>query len=466
MPETYDVLIIGGGPGGYACALRAAQLGLKAAVVEKRPTLGGTCLNVGCIPSKALLDSSERFAEIKKLAKHGINVGNVSLDLARMLARKNQIVEDLTKGVAFLFRKNKVTLIPGTAKLLGRGKVQVVADGQTNSVEAKSIVLATGSEPISLPGMPLDGEHVVSSTEALSFEKVPEHLIVVGGGYIGLELGSVWLRLGSKVTVLEFLPRILPQTDTEIVGLVHKSLMKQGMLFHLDTKVTAIERRDGKVRVMAQSRGGDVAFDGDKVLMAVGRRPATASLGLEEAGIRVDAKTGRVAVDKDYQTSVAGVYAIGDLIDGPMLAHKAQNEGEVLAERLAGKQAFVNYQAIPSVVYLWPEVASVGQTEEQLKDAGRKYKVGKFPFQPLGRAKCLDESEGLVKILADAQTDRLLGVHIFGPRASDMIAEAVAVMEYSGSAEDLARICHGHPSLSEAVGEAARHAAFGAPLHA
>jgi len=466
MPETYDVLIIGGGPGGYACALRAAQLGLKAAVVEKRPTLGGACLNVGCIPSKALLDSSERFAEIKKLAKHGINVGNVSLDLARMLARKNQIVEDLTKGVAFLFRKNKVTLIPGTAKLLGRGKVQVVADGQTNSVEAKSIVLATGSEPISLPGMPLDGEHVVSSTEALSFEKVPEHLIVVGGGYIGLELGSVWLRLGSKVTVLEFLPRILPQTDTEIVGLVHKSLMKQGMLFHLDTKVTAIERRDGKVRVMAQSRGGDVAFDGDKVLMAVGRRPATASLGLEEAGIRVDAKTGRVAVDKDYQTSVAGVYAIGDLIDGPMLAHKAQNEGEVLAERLAGKQAFVNYQAIPSVVYLWPEVASVGQTEEQLKDAGRKYKVGKFPFQPLGRAKCLDESEGLVKILADAQTDRLLGVHIFGPRASDMIAEAVAVMEYSGSAEDLARICHGHPSLSEAVGEAARHAAFGAPLHA
>lgn len=467
MPEPFDVLIIGGGPGGYACALKAAQLGLNVAVVEKRATLGGTCLNVGCIPSKALLDSSERFAEMKKLAKHGIQVSNVALDLGKMLARKNQIVDELTKGIAFLFRKYKVNRIGGSAKLLGPDKVQVSASGgETNELSAKSIILAAGSEPASLPGMPFNGKLVVSSTEALAFEKVPEHLIIVGGGYIGLELGSVWLRLGSKVTVIEFLPRILTANDAEIAGLVHKSLAKQGMIIHVETKVTAIETRGDKVRVTAQSKDGDVAFDGDNLLMAVGRRAASGDLGLESAGVKFDAKTGKVAVDQNYQTNVPGVYAIGDLIDGPMLAHKAQLEGEVLAERLAGKPAFVNYQAIPSVVYLWPEVASVGATEEQLKETGRQYKVGKFPFMPLGRAKCLDENEGIVKIIADAKTDRLLGVHIFGPRASDMIAEAVAVMEYSGSAEDLARICHGHPSLSEAVGEAARQAAFGSPLHA
>src|SRR5579864_3936816 len=466
MPDTYDVLILGGGPGGYVCAIRAAQLGLKVACIDKRAALGGTCLNIGCIPSKALLDSSERYAEMSRLERHGIIAGPAKLDLAKMLARKNKIVDDLTKGIAFLFKKYKVTFLQGVGKLIGKGQVAVQGPkGETTQVSAKSIVLATGSEPSSLPGINFDGKFVVSSTEALSFEQVPKQLLVIGGGYIGLELGSVWQRLGSRVTVLEFLPRILPLSDGEIATMVQKSLTKQGLEFHLDTKVTAVATKGNEVTLKAESKGQAIEFKGDKVLMAVGRRPMSAGIGLEEAGVEFDAKTRKVKVDSNWQTNVPGIYAIGDLIDGPMLAHKAMAEGEALAERLAGHAAMVNYDCIASVVYVHPEFASVGQTEEQLKQAGREYKIGKFPFQANGRAKCLDETEGIVKVLADAKTDRLLGVHIFGPRASDMIAEAVAVMEFSGSSEDVARIVHSHPTLSEAFGEAAKAAAFGMPLH-
>jgi dihydrolipoamide dehydrogenase len=467
MPDNFNLVILGGGPGGYACALKAAQLGLKAAVVEKRPTLGGTCLNVGCIPSKALLDSSEKFVEIAKLAKHGVLVEKPELDLAKMMARKNQIVDDLTKGIAFLFKKNKVASFTGIGKVTAAGKVTVTgADGKTTEVAGKAVVLATGSEPVSLPGIAMDGKHVVSSTEALAFDAVPKKLIVVGGGYIGLEMGSVWARLGAEVTVLEFLPRILPLSDAEMAGLAFKSLVKQGLKFNLDTRVSSITPKDGQAVVKAQTKGADATFSADKVLMSVGRRPVSANLGLEALGVAVDAKTGKVKVDKSFQTNVSGIYAIGDLIDGPMLAHKAQTDGEVLAEILAGRKASVSYDAVPSVVYIWPELASVGKTEEQLKDEQREYKVGRFAFAHLGRSKCMDETEGVVKVLSDAKTDRLLGVHIFGPRASDMIAEAVTVMEFSGSAEDVARTIHGHPTLSEAFGEAARQAAFGAALHA
>jgi dihydrolipoamide dehydrogenase len=467
MADSCDLIVIGGGPGGYACALRAAQLGMTVTVVERRPTLGGTCLNVGCIPSKALLDSSERYAELAKLGRHGITVTSVKLDLAALLARKNKVVKDLTDGIAFLFKKNKVTFTQGGGRLLGPGRVEVKgANGATTVLEAKAVVLATGSEPVALPGINFDGKAVVSSTEALNFDKVPEHLIVVGGGYIGLELGSVWCRLGSKVTVLEFLPRILPLSDGELAGLVQRSLAKQGLAFHLATRVTGVTTKGAQVTVAAETEGKAVTFTGDKVLLAVGRRPLTAGLGLTEAGVRVEEKTGRVVVDEGFATSVPGVYAIGDLISGPMLAHKAQADGEALAECLAGHKVRVRHDTIPSVVYIWPELASVGPTEDELKQAGRAIKAGKFAFQANGRAKCMDETEGVVKVLSDAKTDRLLAVHIFGPRASDMIAEAVTTIEFGGSAEDMARIVHGHPSLSEVMGEAARAAAFGRALHA
>lgn len=466
MAESHDLIIIGGGPAGYACALKAAQLGLKPVVVEKRPTLGGTCLNVGCIPSKALLDSSERFAEMKKLERHGIVISNYKLDLARMIARKDQVVRELTTGLSGLFRKGKIQLIQGTARLDGPDRVVVeTADGRRD-LTARAIVIATGSEPVSLPGISFDGQHIVSSTEALSFDEVPRRLLIIGGGYIGLELGSVWARLGAEVTVLEFLPRLLPTADAELATMVHNSLTRQGLTFHLRTKVTQVVQIQGQVRVQAESEGQTKEFVADKVLLSVGRRPCTSNLGLEDVGVRWNPKTGKIDVDlRTYLTNVPGIYAIGDVIDGPMLAHKAQLEGEALAEMLAGHAASVNYAAIPSVVYIWPELASVGLTEEQLAEQGREYRVGRFPFLANGRAKALDETEGIVKVLTDAKTDRLLGVHIFGPRASDLIAEAVAVMEYSGSSEDLARFCHSHPSLSEALGEAARHAAFGKPLH-
>jgi len=465
----YDLIVIGGGPGGYVAALRAAQLGLKVACVDKRPAFGGTCLNIGCIPSKALLDSSEWLHVAQhKLAGHGIGVGRVTVDLAAMMKRKNQVVKSLTDGVGFLLKKNKVTAITGTARLLGDGKVEVDRAEQTKeTIQGKNILLATGSEVAELPFLKFDHQFIVNSTDALAFAEVPKHLIVVGGGYIGLELGSVWKRLGAKVTVLEFLPRLLPATDGEIAGLVRKSLERQGFEFHLETKVTGARVSKTSVTVTAVGvTGKELAFTGDKVLVAVGRKPYTDGLGLAEAGVKQDEKSGRVEIDQHFQTNVAGVYAIGDLVAGPMLAHKAMEEGVAVAEHLAGKPGHVSYDAIPSVIYIWPEVASVGPTEEQIKESGRPYRVGKFPFLASGRAKAMDETEGIVKVIADAQTDRVLAVHIFGPRASDMIAEAVAVMEFQGSAEDVARLVHGHPTLSESLGEAARAAWTGSALHA
>jgi dihydrolipoamide dehydrogenase len=466
MADRYDLVIIGAGPGGYVAAIRAAQLGMKVACVEKRPTLGGTCLNVGCIPSKALLESSELFALAqKRFGHHGIRVGKVGLDLPAMLRRKDDVVKTLTGGIAGLFKKNRITPVQGEGRLLGPGKVAVTkADGSRAELEAPAVLLATGSEPAALPALPFDGSRVVSSTEALAFERVPDHLIVVGGGYIGLELGSVWARLGAKVTVLEFLPRILALSDAELAGMAHRFLQRQGLTFHLETRVTGCEKKDDTVVVKAEGGGKEQRFEGDRVLVAVGRRPYSAGLGLEEAGVIVDAGSGRVQVDEGFQTNLAGVYAIGDLIAGPMLAHKASEEGVALAERLAGHKTHVNYLTIPSVIYTHPELASVGLTEDQVKAEGREYRVGKFPFSANGRARCLDETDGLVKVVTDARTDRVLGVHILGPRASELIAEAVLGMEYAASAEDIARSCHAHPTLSEAVGEAAR-AAWTAALH-
>ncbi|HEV3085451.1 MAG TPA: dihydrolipoyl dehydrogenase [Gemmataceae bacterium] len=457
MADRFDIAVIGAGPGGYVGAIRAAQLGMSVVCIDRRQALGGTCLNIGCIPSKALLDSSELYALAgSRFAKHGIQVGNLALDLKALMARKEHVVKALTDGVAFLFKKNHITFKQGSARLTGPGKIAVKqAEGQAQDVEAKAIILATGSESVPLPALPFDGTTVVSSTEALSFTKVPAHLIVVGGGYIGLELGSVWARLGAQVTVIELLPRILALGDVEIAGVLHKALSKQGLKINVETKVVGASVQGGQVMVNAQRKGENLLFQGDKVLVAVGRRPLTAGLGLEEAGVAVEERSGRVQVNEHYETSLPGVFAIGDLIAGPMLAHKAQEEGIAVAEHLAGQKPHVNYATIPSVVYTWPEVASVGLTEEQVKETGREYRVGKFPFLANGRARCLDETEGLVKILADAKTDRILGVHIIGPRASELIAESVLAMEFAGSAEDIARTSHAHPTLSEAVREAA-----------
>jgi dihydrolipoamide dehydrogenase len=420
--------------------------------------LGGTCLNIGCIPSKALLDTSELYHLAKdKFAKHGIKVKDVEIDVPGMLARKDEVVKGLTQGVAGLFKKNKIDAIYGSATLTSPTTVSVKKnEGGEVVLEAKNILLATGSSPIALPFLPFNGKTVVSSTEALSFDKVPKHLIVVGGGYIGLELGSVWKRLGAKVTVVEFLPRIVPMADVEIGAALHKSLIKQGLEFQLETKVTAAKVAGDKVTLTAETKDGKtITFEADRVLVAVGRKAFTEGLGLDVVGVKYDARTGKVATDKHFKTNVPSISAIGDLIDGPMLAHKAEEEGVAVAEILAGKSGHVNYDTIPSVIYTWPEMASVGITEEQAKERGIDYRVGKFPFLANGRAKAMDEVEGMVKILADAKTDRVLGVHIIGPRASDMIAEAVTTMEFHGSAEDIARICHAHPTLSEALKEAA-----------
>jgi len=451
-------VVIGAGPGGYVAAIRAAQLGMKVACVEKRPTLGGVCLNIGCIPSKALLDTSELFhLAQKRFSKHGIKVGEVGIDLAAMHARKDGVVKELTDGVKFLFRKNNIATLFGTAKLGSPTSVVVRDDqGGETTLEAGHILLATGSVPVALPFLPFDGKTVVGSTEALAFDKVPDHLVIVGGGYIGLELGSVWKRLGSKVTVIEFLPRIVPLADLEIGNLLHKSLLKQGLEFQLETKVTGAKVKDGRALVAAETKDGKtLTFDADRVLVAVGRRAYTDGLGLAEAGVKFDPKTGKVRTDSRFRTNVPTISAIGDVIDGPMLAHKAEDEGTAFAELLAGLAGHINYDTIPSVIYTWPEMASVGITEDQAKERKVEYKVGKFPFVANGRAKAMDEVEGLDKIIADARTDRVLGVHIIGPRASDMIAEAVATMEFAGSAEDIARICHAHPTLSEAFREAA-----------
>ncbi len=468
MADSYDVIVIGGGPGGYVAAIRAAQLGLRTACVEKRGSLGGTCLNIGCIPSKALLQSSEKYEEAKHtLAVHGVKVSGVALDLAALMARKDKVVGENTRGVEFLLKKYKVDYIKGAARFTTPGRIAVtpINGGQVQELTAKSMVVATGSDIVPLPGVEIDEKTVVSSTGALALPSVPKSLAVVGGGYIGLEMGSVWRRLGSAVTVVEFLDRITPGMDGELSRSLQRVLAKQGFDFRLGTKVISAKRgANGVTLTLEPAQGGaKEEMTADIVLVAVGRRPYTEGLGLEAIGVVVDNK-GRVKVDENFATNVKGVYAIGDVIAGPMLAHKASEEGVALAEMLAGQKSHVNYEAIPAVIYTWPEVASVGRGEEELKAAGIAYKVGKFPFSANARARTNADTEGFVKILADAKSDRVLGVHIIGPDAGTMIAEAVITMEYGGSAEDIARTCHAHPTLNEAVKEAAL-AVEGHPLH-
>ncbi|MCK0207851.1 dihydrolipoyl dehydrogenase [Starkeya koreensis] len=455
---SYDLIVIGTGPGGYVCAIRAAQLGLKVAVVEKRATFGGTCLNIGCIPSKALLHASHLFEEAAhNFAKLGIVVDTPKLDHAAFLAFKDKAVEGNTKGVDFLIKKNKITPYRGTATITAPGKVEVKAeDGSVQTVEATAIVIATGSDVAKLPGVEIDEARVVSSTGAIALDKVPGKLVVVGAGVIGLELGSVWRRLGAQVTVVEFLDRILPGMDLDVAKSFQRILEKQGIAFKLGSKVTGVDTKGkvSKVTVEPAAGGEAQAIEADVVLVAIGRVPYTEGLGLEALGVETD-KRGRVVTDHYFRTNVPGIFAIGDAIAGPMLAHKAEDEGVALAELLAGQAGHVNYDVIPAVVYTSPEVASVGKTEEELKQAGIAYKVGKFPFLANGRAKANDETDGFVKVLADEATDRVLGVHIIGVEAGELIHEAAVLMEFGGSSEDLARTCHAHPTRSEAVKEAA-----------
>jgi dihydrolipoamide dehydrogenase len=462
MSDSFDVIVIGSGPGGYVCAIRAAQLGLKVACVEKRATLGGTCLNIGCIPSKAMLNSSEEFDKASHAFKHhGIMIDSVRLDLARMQASKAEVVTANVKGVEFLFRKNKVTWLKGAGRITAPGTVDV----EGTSYTTKSIVIATGSESVPLPGVTVDEKQIVTSTGALELDKVPAHFVIVGAGIIGLELGSVWRRLGAEVTVVEFLDRIVPGVDTEIATAFQRILQKQGFKFRLGTKVTgASAGPDGAKITVEPVKGGPAeTLSADIVLVSIGRRPYTEGLGLETVGVALDDRK-RVIVDRHYVTNVPGIYAIGDVIAGPMLAHKGEDEGVAVAEILAGQAGHVNYGAIPSVIYTWPEVASVGQTEEELKAGGIAYNVGKFPFMANGRARAMGDTEGFVKILADKTTDRLLGAHIIGPDAGTLIAELTTAIEFGASAEDVARICHAHPTLSEAVKEAAL-ATEGRALH-
>ena len=450
----YDLVVIGAGPGGYVAAIRAAQLGMCVACVEKASALGGTCLRIGCIPSKALLDSSELFWNTRRhLAVHGIRVADVTLDLPAMMARKDKVVRGLTQGVAGLFKKHGVSHVTGTACITAPGRVEVAGhDGQV--LESARILIATGSEPAPLAGFDLDARSIVSSEEALAFDAVPARLLVIGAGAIGLEMGSVWARLGSEVRVVEVLDRIVPGMDREMARALQKVLERQGLTFSLATAARKAVVEDGRVAVTIEAGGTATTESFDRVLVAVGRRPFTADLGLEGAGVALDAR-GRITVDHRFETSVRGVHAIGDVIAGPMLAHKAEDEGIACVELLAGRAGHVNYDAIPSVVYTWPELAGVGKTEEDCREAGRAVRIGRFPFMANGRARAAEEREGLVKIIADAGTDRVLGVHILGPRASDLIAEAVLAMEFGGSAEDIARTCHAHPTFSEAVREAA-----------
>ncbi len=458
MSDTYDLTVIGTGPGGYVCAIRAAQLGMKVAVVEKRASHGGTCLNVGCIPSKALLHASELFEEAgHKFAKMGIKIAAPKLDHKQLLAFKDEVIDGNTKGIEFLFKKNKVTAFHGTGKILGAGKVEVTPEkGDTQVIETKNIVIATGSDVAQLPGVEIDEKQVVSSTGAIALAKVPKHLVVVGAGVIGLELGSVWARLGAKITVVEFLDRILPGMDADVAKNFQRMLKRQGFDFKLSTKVTGVKTLKSGVKVTVEpAKGGDAeTIDADTVLVAIGRVPYTEGLGLEDAGVAM-AERGMVAIDDHFKTNVDGIYAIGDCVRGPMLAHKAEDEGLAVAEIIGGQAGHVNYDVIPGVVYTAPEVAAVGKTEEELKDAGIEYSVGKFPFMANGRAKANQTPDGFVKVLADKKTDRVLGVHILGALAGEMIHEAAVLMEFGGSAEDLARTCHAHPTMSEAVKEAA-----------
>ncbi|GHU04853.1 dihydrolipoyl dehydrogenase [Alphaproteobacteria bacterium] len=461
---SFDVVVIGGGPGGYVFAIRAAQLGMKVALAEK-DRLGGTCLNVGCIPTKALLQSSHLFGEAgNRFAEHGVFIEGLSFDLKRMMERKDKIVSDNVKGVEFLLKKNRIGYFEGTARILSPTEVAVFSSRGENRLSAKSIVIATGSAPLSLSGVEIDERRILSSTGALALERPPEHLAIIGAGAIGLELGSVWSRLGSKVTVIEYTDRILPSGDNEIGKHAQRFLTRQGMIFKLSTKVLRADASGEKAVLSLESHGEKQMLEADAVLVAAGRRPQTADLGLDSAGVGLDQK-GFVKVGPGYATNVPGIYAIGDVIGGAMLAHKAEEEAVALAEILAGQAGSVNYDAIPAVVYCRPEIASVGKTEEQLRGGGIAYRIGKFPFTANGRARTLGETDGFVKILADQATDRVLGAHIIGPSAGDLIAEIVLGMEFAAAAEDIARTCHAHPSLGEAVKEAAL-AAWSKPLHA
>lgn len=454
--EEFDFLVIGGGPGGYVGAIRAAQLGLKTACIESRGTLGGTCLNVGCIPSKALLHSSDLYKKAKTEFKNiGININEPSLDLAKMMSHKAKGVEGLTKGIEFLFKKNKITYIKGFGSFKDKNTISVIDQSNNQKdYKFKNAIIATGSVPTSLPNIEIDEKTVVSSTGALNLSSVPKKLVVVGGGYIGLEMGSVWLRLGAEVQVIEYLDSITPGMDREVSDTFLKILQKQGMQFNLSTKVISVKKNKNGATVTVEKNGAKSDIDCDIVLMSVGRKPNTVGLNLDKIGVKLDSK-GRIQTDNKYKTNLDNIYAIGDVIDGPMLAHKAEEEGIAIAELLSGKSGHVNYNVIPGVIYTSPEVASVGKTEEQLKEQKISYKVGKFPFAANARAKINDEGDGFVKILADEKTDRVLGVHMIGPDVGNMIAEIALAMEFGASAEDIARTCHAHPTYAEAIKEAA-----------
>jgi len=456
MADKFQAAVIGGGPGGYVCAIRLAQLGLKTACIESRGSLGGTCLNVGCIPSKSLLNLSEEFHKVKNLSNKGIEIGEVKLNLPKMMKSKDKAVAILTKGVEFLLKKNKVTYFKGAGSFKSKNEISI-KDNQNNEtlIKTDNVIIATGSDPVSLPGVEFDEKIIVSSTGALKLEQVPKKMLVVGGGYIGLEMGSVWSRLGAEVHVVEFLDHITPGMDREISNEFMKILKKQGITFHMQHKVEKIKKDESEVIVSTKdNEGNQKNFECDVVLISVGRKPNTKGLNLENVGVDLDKKN-RVKTDKNFKTSQANIYAIGDVISGPMLAHKAEDEGIAVAENIAGQSGHVNYDTIPSVVYTTPEVASIGKTEEQLKDLNIEYKIGKFSFMANSRAKAIDDAEGFVKILADKKTDKVLGAHLIGPHAGELIAEIGVAMEFGASSEDIARTCHAHPTFSEAVKEAA-----------
>jgi len=456
MSEKFQAVVIGGGPGGYVCAIRLSQLGIKTACVESKNALGGTCLNIGCIPSKNLLNFSEKFYSAKNFSNLGIEVGKVKLNLDKVMKNKDKAVDVLTKGIAFLFKKNKVTYYKGTASLKSSNQISVTSSKNKEIIiETENVIISTGSEPVSLPGIKFDEKVIVSSTGALSLNTVPKKMVVIGGGYIGLEMGSVWSRLGSEVHVIEFLDHITPGMDKEISKEFMKILQKQGINFHLETKVESIKKNNKGVIILTSDKNKKkINFNCDVALISVGRKPNTKNLNLSSVGVVLDEKK-RIKTDKNFKTNIKNIYAIGDVIEGPMLAHKAEEEGIAVAELLAGQSGHVNYDVIPGVIYTSPEVASVGKTEEQLKELKVKYKVGKFPFLANSRAKAINEPEGFVKILADEKTDKVIGVHIIGPHAGEIIAETAIAMEFGASSEDIARTCHAHPTFSEAVKEAA-----------
>jgi len=461
--ENFDVVVIGSGPGGYIAAIRCAQLGMKTAIIEKYATLGGTCLNVGCIPSKALLDSSEHYHDAMTTFKeHGIEIERMKLNFRQMTTRKNEVVKQTTAGVAYLMKKNKITTFTGIGSFIDKNTIQILSGETKTSISTKNTIIATGSKPSTLPGITIDKKRIITSTEALSLTEIPKHLIIIGGGVIGLELGSVYARLGSKVSVVEYLPSIIANMDETLGKELLKVLKKLEIEFYLGHKVTAVEAKGKEVTVSAEivvppnsttTKRGNIVLSGDYCLMAVGRKPFTENLGLEVAGVKMDEK-GRIEVNENLETNIAGIYAIGDVIKGAMLAHKAEEEGVFVAEKIAGQKPHIDYNLIPGVVYTWPEVAGVGYTEDQLKKDNRAYKTGSFPFKASARARASIDTDGLVKVLCDAKTDEILGVHIIGPRAADMIGEAVVAMEFRASAEDIGRMSHAHPTYSEALKEA------------